>query len=225
MIPVVRNNVKRTKKTVNSIPDDLLFDHALNRLISILPKNYNFEIHKCIWKIRSHQVKIVALQFPEGLLMYACIISDIISSYGNVKTIILGDVTYGACCIDDYSADKLNATFLIHFGHSCLVPTTATKIKVLYIFVEIEFDPEHLVSLLKTNFPPEKFSSVALLGTVQFIGMVHRAKDLVQCPQFVVPQALPLSSGETLGCTSSLLGEEVRAMVFVSDGRYSPPAN
>jgi diphthamide synthase subunit DPH2 len=49
-----------------------------------------------------------------------------------------------------------------------------------YIFVEIQFDPEHLVSLLRTNFSSDKFSSVALLGTVQFMGMVHQAKELLQ---------------------------------------------
>ena len=35
---------------------------------------------------------------------------------------IMGDVTYGACCIDDYTARSLKADFMIHYGHSCLVP-------------------------------------------------------------------------------------------------------
>jgi len=28
----------------------------------------------------------------------------------------MGDVTYGACCIDDLSADTLGADFIIHYG-------------------------------------------------------------------------------------------------------------
>lgn len=32
----------------------------------------------------------------------------------------MGDVTYGACCIDDYSAKALDMDLLIHYGHSCL---------------------------------------------------------------------------------------------------------
>jgi 2-(3-amino-3-carboxypropyl)histidine synthase len=37
---------------------------------------------------------------------------------------ILGDVTYGACCIDDFSAKAMGADFLVHYGHSCLVRVT-----------------------------------------------------------------------------------------------------
>ncbi len=44
--------------------------------------------------------------------------------------LILGDVTYGACCVDDYTAHKLGADLLVHYGHSCLVPLQCTKIKV-----------------------------------------------------------------------------------------------
>ena len=33
----------------------------------------------------------------------------------------MGDVTYGACCVDDFSAAALRCDFLLHYGHSCLV--------------------------------------------------------------------------------------------------------
>lgn len=32
----------------------------------------------------------------------------------------MGDVTYGACCIDDFSARALDCDLIIHYGHSCL---------------------------------------------------------------------------------------------------------
>ena len=32
----------------------------------------------------------------------------------------MGDVTYGACCVDDYSARALECDFMVHYGHSCL---------------------------------------------------------------------------------------------------------
>ncbi len=32
----------------------------------------------------------------------------------------MGDVAYGACCIDDYGARALKCDLLIHYGHSCL---------------------------------------------------------------------------------------------------------
>lgn len=38
---------------------------------------------------------LVALQFPEGLLMYSCVIADILEKYTACEVIIMGDVTYG----------------------------------------------------------------------------------------------------------------------------------
>lgn len=35
-------------------------------------------------------------------------------------TVIMGDVTYGACCIDDYTAVALGCDMMVHYGHSCL---------------------------------------------------------------------------------------------------------
>ena len=40
--------------------------------------------------------------------------------FASVEILILGDVTYGACCVDDYTARALDAQLLVHYGHSCL---------------------------------------------------------------------------------------------------------
>ena len=32
----------------------------------------------------------------------------------------MGDVTYGACCVDDLSVNNLQADFLIHYGISTI---------------------------------------------------------------------------------------------------------
>lgn len=66
---------------LNQIPSDILNDPKLKEAIASLPNNYNFEIPKTIWKIRSNNCKRVALQMPEGLLLYACTIADIIQEY------------------------------------------------------------------------------------------------------------------------------------------------
>lgn len=70
---------------------------------TILPQNYNFEIWKTLYRIHLSKSKIessdcfkVALQFPEGLLIYSTLISDIVQKYCDVTTVIMGDVTYGA---------------------------------------------------------------------------------------------------------------------------------
>ncbi len=78
---------------------------------------------------------MVALQFPEGLLQYACLVADILSHFCECECAIMGDVTYGACCVDDLSAVAMGASFLVHYGHSCLVPVTKMAIPSMYVFV------------------------------------------------------------------------------------------
>ncbi|VDM83343.1 unnamed protein product [Strongylus vulgaris] len=87
--------------------EEIAADKRLQADMEILPSNYTFEIPKTIWKIRSTGSKQVALQFPEGLIMYSCLIADILEKYTDCTTVIMGDVTYGACCVDDYTAKSL----------------------------------------------------------------------------------------------------------------------
>ena len=49
-------------------------------------------------------------------------------SHAGVRhAVVMGDVTYGACCVDDFSAAALAADLLVHYGHSCLVPVDVTQ--------------------------------------------------------------------------------------------------
>ncbi|CAE7551620.1 dph1, partial [Symbiodinium microadriaticum] len=214
-------NVKRVapQRRRNQIPDDIVHNEALNSAIALLPANYNFEIHKTVWRVKSDSAKLVALQFPEGLLMYACIIADILENFADTKVVIMADVTYGACCIDDFTAKKIGADLLVHYGHSCLVPVNVTSMKVLYVFVEIAFDTSHLLACFRHSFAPE--ARVALMGTIQFTSAVHQVATELKAdyPHLIVPQARPLSGGETLGCTSPLI-PDCEALVFVADGRF-----
>ncbi len=61
------------------------------------------------------------------------------SHAGVEHAFVMGDVTYGACCVDDFSAKALGADLLVHYGHSCLVPVDVTKVgrcqeESLYVF-------------------------------------------------------------------------------------------
>ncbi len=39
------------------------------------------KVHKTVWRLKQAKAKRVAIQFPEGLLMYSCIIADILERY------------------------------------------------------------------------------------------------------------------------------------------------
>lgn len=67
---------------IAQVPDSILKDPGLQGDAAVLPANYNFEIPKTVWRLRQARAKVVALQLPEGLLMYACVLADIFERYG-----------------------------------------------------------------------------------------------------------------------------------------------
>lgn len=220
-------NKPKTTTYISQIPKEILEDPVLNSAIAFLPSHYNFEIHKSVWRILelskqlNKECLLVGLQFPEGLLMFSTLIADILERFAGCECVILGDVTYGACCIDDLSIKQLQGDFLIHYGHSCLVPINETCVKTLYVFVEIKFDLEHLVKTFELNFQ-DKTQKIYLIGTIQFNSMVFEAKNSLQMNGYInllIPQEKPRSAGEVLGCTSPLL-EENAVVVFICDGRF-----
>jgi 2-(3-amino-3-carboxypropyl)histidine synthase len=214
----------RTRPILKQIPLDILQDAAINAAIDLLPSNYSFEIPKTIHRIRSSNAKRIALQFPEGLLLFATTISDILTQFcPGSETLIMGDVTYGACCIDDYTARALGCDLLVHFAHSCLIPvSTISQISTLYIFVDISIDTSHLLSTLSRNFSPGK--TIAMVGTIQFNSTLHHIRQPLEQAGFniLIPQITPLSKGEILGCTSPTLSADskVDLILYLGDGRF-----
>lgn len=210
-------------RVMKQIPDDILHDKDLTEAIKLLPSNYNFEIQKTVWNIRKQGAKRVALQMPEGLLIYSLIISDILEQFCEVETVVMGDVSYGACCIDDYTARSLDCDFIVHYAHSCLVPIDITAIKVLYVFVTINIDETHLINTIKLNF--ERGTQLAVFGTIQFNPTIHSIKTKLEEDEkpiyLIPPQTRPLSKGEVLGCTSARLDkDQISGMVYIGDGRF-----
>lgn len=201
-------------------------DPELKSALSLLPGNYSFEIPKTIHRIRTLGAKRVALQMPEGLLMFATTISDILTQFcPGIETLIMGDVTYGACCIDDYTARAMGCDLLVHYAHSCLIPVDVTKIKTLYVFVDISIDTSHLLATLERNFSPGK--TIAMVGTIQFNATIHGIRSTLEKAGFkvIVPQIAPLSKGEILGCTSPNLASyatnsPVDLILYLGDGRF-----
>jgi len=218
--------VARPKKVVrgkraglNKIPDEILNDPQLQLAMKVLPDNYNLEVPKSIWRIRKDGYKRVALQLPEGLTMFATTLCDIIEKFTEAETVIMSDVTYGACCVDDFSARALGCDFMIHYGHSCLVPVDQTSsIKMLYVFVDIKIDTLHFIETIKKNMDTEK--SISLVSTIQFVATLQAVSNELREEGYrvFVPQVKPLSPGEILGCTSPHM--ESDCIIYLGDGRF-----
>jgi 2-(3-amino-3-carboxypropyl)histidine synthase len=234
-----RRIIRRRRPREQHQPQEAAIDPVLLQKLlheSSLPTAYSFEIPKTVQRILKLQLDAphIALQMPEGLLMYATVLADLYQRIvPNLQVSVLGDVTYGACCVDDLGAAALGAHLLVHFGHSCLVPLQHTVIPCLYVFAEIQMDIIHMVECLHATLEEETTSSkphVYLLGTVQFRHCFVQALGMLQAKGYEVsiPQAKPLSPGEVLGCTSPSLHAHESAdnkksdaiVCFVSDGRF-----
>ncbi|KAG8274124.1 2-(3-amino-3-carboxypropyl)histidine synthase subunit 1 [Homalodisca vitripennis] len=212
--------VFRPIKTISKIPDELINNAELNAALRFLPSNYNFEVHKTIWRIKQNKCKRVALQMPEGLLMYSVTLCDVIEKFTDADTVIMGDVTYGACCVDDFTAKALGADLLVHYGHSCLIPIDRTSgITVLYIFVDIKIDPLHFIETVKANFP--NTTKLGFVSTIQFVTTLQTSANELRKDGYsiTIPQSRPLSPGEILGCTAPTF-IDVDCLLYLGDGRF-----
>lgn len=114
--------------------------------------------------------------------------------------------------------------FLVHYGHSCLVPVDQTIVTMLYVHVEVKVDIDHLVETVCLNFTKDQ--NLVFMGTVQFASGIVEAVDVLK-KEFLtnsdsggVPQVKPLGLGETLGCTSPHVPQDVDSVVFICDGRF-----
>lgn len=54
-------------------------------------------------------------------MLYACLVADLLANFTGCEFAIQGDVTYGACCVDDITAESLGAEFIIHYGEFCFI--------------------------------------------------------------------------------------------------------
>ena len=160
------------------------------------------------------------MQLPEGLTLFATTISDIIEKFTDAETVIMADVTYGACCVDDFSAQALGCDLMVHYGHSCLVPVDKTsKIKMLYVFVDIKLDSLHFIETIKANLSVHE--QLSLVSTIQFVATLQAAASELREAGYTVqiPQTKPLSPGEILGCTSPRMTGS-KNLVYLGDGRF-----
>ncbi len=133
-------------------------------------------------------------------------------------------MTYGGCCVDDFTANALKCDFIIHYAHSCLVSVNQmlNGIKVLYVFVDIKIDLWHLIHTIDLNFKKD-IHNISIASTIQFVSSIHSAaKELREKHGFQVfiPQSKPLSPGEVLGCTAAKLPKHINTIIFVADGRF-----
>jgi diphthamide biosynthesis enzyme Dph1/Dph2-like protein len=97
--------------------------------------------------------------------------------------------TFCVCYFDDKNrCDRTLETSTDPFSQS---------VQMMYVFVDVSFDVEHLVESVKLEFP--ETTKLAVLGTIQFSSTLAQCKtelDKYFTNPVSVPHSRPLSGGE-----------------------------
>lgn len=134
-----------------------------------------YEIKRTISEIRAGQWKRIALQFPDDMLIDAPRVferlrdglkheraaraaaaatasEDEKNEEKEEKLCILGDTSYGSCCVDEVAAEHTDADVVVHYGRACLSPTA--RLPVIYVFTAKSLHLDAVVASFKETYPP-----------------------------------------------------------------------
>lgn len=103
--------------------------------------------------------------------------TDLTGSFGKNLSIhdslprlyILGDTSYGTCCVDEVAAEHVNADVVVHYGRACLSPTA--RLPVIYVFTHRDLDIDSVISAFKETHQ-NKEEKVVLAADTPFADFV-----------------------------------------------------
>ena len=174
--------------------------------------------------IRGRGFTSVALQLPEGLKIRATELSDRIFKDTGATAVILGYPCYGAC--DLFTSYKNYAQGLVHFGHSP-IPNLPQDPDVMYVEARAEVDIAESVKRVAGTLP----SRIGLLASVQYVGLISKAKEILESEGKTVfvgrGDSRICYPGQVLGCNCSAavaVQDEVDCYLFLGEGDFHPLA-
>ncbi|KAI4686046.1 uncharacterized protein J4E88_003883 [Alternaria novae-zelandiae] len=122
---------------------------------------------------------------------------------------ILGDTSYGACCVDEVAAEHVDADVVVHYGRSCLSPPS--RLPVVYVFTERPLDLDPVIATFQETYP-EKDAKIILMADIPYshhiptlharlqdAGYTHiHATEIVHNPSSPLPnRTIPPNTTET----------------------------
>jgi diphthamide biosynthesis protein 2 len=63
---------------------------------------------------------------------------------------ILADTSYSSCCVDEVAAEHVDADVVVHYGRSCLSPTS--RLPVVYVFTKHPLDHDTALAAFEADF-------------------------------------------------------------------------
>lgn len=188
------------------------------------PPCYDLEEERVIEEIKRLDARRVLIQLPDGLRPYAFKLAERLEGTG-AEIFLVGDSCYGACDLAIRQAETLDASLLIHYGHSRMLPDA--EIPVLYIeaFSKVDLRPavERSLPLM------EGWERVGLTTTVQHIHKLGEVAEILRGegmePHIGKGEPSLLRPGMVTGCnysSATSIMEIVDGYLFIGGGRFHP---
>lgn len=136
-----------------------------------------YEVARTAREIREGARARIALQFPDAMLRDAPRVVEALyaeldalprpagSPAPREKIYILADTSYSACCVDEVAAEHVDADVVVHYGRSCLSPTS--RLPVIYVFTRHALDHQATLAAFEQQHP-DKQSPVVLMADVTY---------------------------------------------------------
>lgn len=166
-----------------------------------------YEIPRTIREISEGRKKRVALQFPDEMLVDAPRVFELLRNGlrnrrkppaareipnrgdqeefetsapedAEERLCILGDTSYGACCVDEVAAEHVDADIVVHYGRACLSPTA--RLPVIYVFTSRALNIEDAVTSFEATYP-DRGEHVCLLADIPYQHYIKTLFDRLRC--------------------------------------------
>ncbi|KAM3914328.1 2-(3-amino-3-carboxypropyl)histidine synthase subunit 2 [Leptodactylus fuscus] len=124
-----------------------------------------YDIQRTVDFLKEKAAKKVALQFPDNLLACSITIARRLEEATGAKTYILGDTSYGSCCVDEVAAEHVGADALVHYGWACLSP--CRRLPVTYVFGRKAVSADLCTEAFRNLFP-ERDAVVVVFSDVVY---------------------------------------------------------
>jgi 2-(3-amino-3-carboxypropyl)histidine synthase len=95
----------------------------MKKTIEELNEKYDLELEKVVSEIKKKKAKLVLLQFPDGLKIYATTVVDYLEkNTKNTEFLIWFGTCFGACDTPT-GLENIKVDLVVQFGHSEMLPS------------------------------------------------------------------------------------------------------
>jgi len=137
-------------------------------------EDYDFELKRVASIITATKARRILIQLPEGLQRCVDMVVSELRKYVEDDTSILVSLnpSYGACLVDEYTADSVKADLIIHFGH-LEYPYYKPRKRTVFIPVEYRGTNRDKILNMVMNLCTSQTNKVCLVTTAQHIKLVN----------------------------------------------------